>query len=382
MSNKSVLHGNHFVHGDWACAEGAISAGCNYFAAYPITPATEISERIAERFPRLGRRFVQFEDEIGAIASVLGASFSGMKAMTATSGPGVSLMLENIGLAVMTEAPCVIVNVMRGGPSTGQPTKGAQGDVMQCRWGVHGDVEMIALAPQSVQETFDLTIKAFNLSEIYRTPVFLLSDANLGHMYERLEIPEEKELALVNRKKPTVSPDTYEPYATDESLVPPMACFGEGYRFYSTGLTHNEKGYPDMSVETQDKLVRRLCDKVRRNRDKIILTEESYARDCDVLVVAYGVTARSAASAVRQAREEGVKAGLLRLITLWPFPEEKLLEVASGVKGVVVSEMNYGQLVREVERTVKPTPVEFIPKLGENPPTPLEILEKIRRLGK
>ena len=382
MSNKSVLHGNHFVHGDWACAEGAISAGCNYFAAYPITPATEISERIAERFPRLGRRFVQFEDEIGAIASVLGASFSGMKAMTATSGPGVSLMLENIGLAVMTEAPCVIVNVMRGGPSTGQPTKGAQGDVMQCRWGVHGDVEMIALAPQSVQENFDLTIKAFNLSEIYRTPVFLLSDANLGHMYERLEIPEEKELALVNRKKPTVSPDTYEPYATDESLVPPMACFGEGYRFYSTGLTHNEKGYPDMSVETQDKLVRRLCDKVRRNRDKIILTEESYARDCDVLVVAYGVTARSSASAVRQAREEGVKAGLLRLITLWPFPEKKLLEVASGVKGVVVSEMNYGQLVREVERTVKPTPVEFIPKLGENPPTPLEILEKIRRLGK
>jgi len=382
MSNKSVLHGNHFVHGDWACAEGAISAGCNYFAAYPITPATEISERIAERFPRLGRRFVQFEDEIGAIASVLGASFSGMKAMTATSGPGVSLMLENIGLAVMTEAPCVIVNVMRAGPSTGQPTKGAQGDVMQCRWGVHGDVEMIALAPQSVQENFDLTIKAFNLSEIYRTPVFLLSDANLGHMYERLEIPEEKELALVNRKKPTVSPDTYEPYATDESLVPPMACFGEGYRFYSTGLTHNEKGYPDMSVETQDKLVRRLCDKVRRNRDKIILTEESYARDCDVLVVAYGVTARSAASAVRQAREEGVKAGLLRLITLWPFPEKKLLEVASGVKGVVVSEMNYGQLVREVERTVKPTPVEFIPKLGENPPTPLEILEKIRRLGK
>lgn len=382
MSNKSVLHGNHFVHGDWACAEGAISAGCNYFAAYPITPATEISERIAERFPKLGRRFVQFEDEIGAIASVLGASFSGMKAMTATSGPGVSLMLENIGLAVMTEAPCVIVNVMRGGPSTGQPTKGAQGDVMQCRWGVHGDVEMIALAPQSVQENFDLTIKAFNLSETYRTPVFLLSDANLGHMYERLEIPEEKELALVNRKKPTVSPDTYEPYATDESLVPPMACFGEGYRFYSTGLTHNEKGYPDMSVETQDKLVRRLCDKVRRNRDKIILTEESYARDCDVLVVAYGVTARSAASAVRQAREEGVKAGLLRLITLWPFPEKKLLEVASGVKGVVVSEMNYGQLVREVERTVKPTPVEFIPKLGENPPTPLEILEKIRRLGK
>lgn len=379
--SESHLAGKHFVNGDWACAEGAIAAGCRYFAAYPITPATEISERMAQRFPQLGRRFVQFEDEIGAIASVIGASFSGMKAMTATSGPGISLMLENIGLAVMTEAPCVIVNVMRGGPSTGQPTMGAQADVMQCRWGAHGDVEIIALAPQSVQECFDLTVKAFNLSETYRIPVFLLSDANIGHMYEKLEIPSKEQFEVVDRHKPAKQPGQYKPYEADESLVPPMACFGEGYRFYSTGLTHDENGYPDMSVETQDKLVRRLCDKIRKNIDKITMTESLYVDDCDVLVVAYGVTARSAATAVQMARKEGIKAGLLRLITLWPFPEKQLLEASENMKGVVVAEMNYGQLVREIERVVKPTTVEFIPKLGENPHSPGEILERIRRLA-
>jgi 2-oxoglutarate ferredoxin oxidoreductase subunit alpha len=375
-----VLTGTRFVHGDWACAEGAISAGCGYYAAYPITPATEIAERIAQRFPVLGGKFIQFEDEIGAIASVIGASFSGLKAMTATSGPGVSLMLENIGLAVMTEAPCVIVNVMRGGPSTGQPTMGAQGDVMQCRWGMHGDVETIALAPQSVQEMYDLTVEAFNLSEAYRTPVFLLSDANIGHLYERLTIPREEELTLVDRKRPTLPPSEYLPYRADESLVPPMASFGDGYRFYSTGLTHDEKGYPDMSVETQDKLVRRLCDKIRRNTDKITRVEALMTDDCEVLVVAYGIAARSAATAVKQARERGLKAGLLRLVSLWPFPDKLLEKMAEDAKAVIVAEMNYGQLVREVERAVKPKPVRFLPKLGENPHTPGEILEAIRRI--
>ena len=375
-----VLTGTRFVHGDWACAEGAISAGCGYYAAYPITPATEIAERIAQRFPALGGKFIQFEDEIGAIASVIGASFSGLKAMTATSGPGVSLMLENIGLAVMTEAPCVIVNVMRGGPSTGQPTMGAQGDVMQCRWGMHGDVETIALAPQSVQEMYDLTVEAFNLSEAYRTPVFLLSDANIGHLYERLTIPREEELTLVDRKRPTLPPSEYLPYRADESLVPPMASFGDGYRFYSTGLTHDEKGYPDMSVETQDKLVRRLCDKIRRNTDKITRVEALMTDDCEVLVVAYGIAARSAATAVKQARDRGLKAGLLRLVSLWPFPDKLLEKMAEDAKAVIVAEMNYGQLVREVERAVKPKPVRFLPKLGENPHTPGEILEAIRRI--
>ena len=375
-----VLTGTRFVHGDWACAEGAISAGCGYYAAYPITPATEIAERIAQRFPTLGGKFIQFEDEIGAIASVIGASFSGLKAMTATSGPGVSLMLENIGLAVMTEAPCVIVNVMRGGPSTGQPTMGAQGDVMQCRWGMHGDVETIALAPQSVQEMYDLTVEAFNLSEAYRTPVFLLSDANIGHLYEKLTIPREEELTLVDRKRPTLPPSEYLPYRADESLVPPMASFGDGYRFYSTGLTHNEKGYPDMSVETQDKLVRRLCDKIRRNTDKITKMEALMTDDCEVLVVAYGITARSAATAVKQARDRGLKAGLLRLVSIWPFPDKLIEKTAEDAKAVIVAEMNYGQLVREVERAVKPKPVRFLPKLGENPHTPGEILEAIRRI--
>jgi len=379
--STDVLTGEHFVHGDWACAEGAISAGCDYFASYPITPATEIAERLASRFPQLRRKFVQFEDEISAVASLIGASFTGRKVMTATSGPGISLMLENLGLAVMTEAPMVIVNVMRGGPSTGQPTVGAQGDVMQVRWGMHGDVEVIALAPQSVQEMYTMTIQAFNLSEQYRLPVFLLSDANIGHMYEKLVIPEKEDISIINRKRPTSEPHMYKPYQVDESLVPEMAHFGEGYRFYSTGLTHDERGYPDMSVEAQNTLVRRLSDKIRVNADKIIMVEEIDTEDCDVLVVTYGITARSSATAVKQARGEGIKAGLLRLKILWPFPEKILLSTVESVKGVIVPEMNYGQLVREVERVIKPTPLKFMPKLGENPHTPLEILEEIRSMA-
>ena len=378
--SSEILTGSHFVHGDWACAEGAIAAGCRFYAAYPITPATEIAERMALRLPRIGGNFIQFEDELGAIASVIGASYSGVKAMTATSGPGISLMLENIGLAIMTEAPCVVVNVMRGGPSTGQPTVGSQSDVMQCRWGTHGDVEIIALVPDSVQEMFDLTVEAFNLSEEYRLPVFLLADANIGHMYEKLVIPPKGDIRIVDRKRPTVSRERYQPFEADEGLVPPMANFGDGYRFYATGLTHDAMGYPDMSVEAQDQLVRRLCDKIRNNVDRISRFEEVMVDDCDVLVVAYGITARSAARAVRMAREEGIKAGLLRLISIWPFPERKIEGLASSVKGVVVSEMNYGQMVREVERAVRPTPVSFIPKLGENPPRPDEILAAIRRV--
>jgi len=250
---------------------------------------------------------------------------------------------------------------------------------MQFRWGTHGDVEIIALAPESVQEMFDLTIEAFNLSEEYRVPVFLLPDANIGHLYERIHVPEKDDIRIIDRKKPDVKPDRYKPFEADDSLVPPMACFGEGYRFYATGLTHDENGYPDMTIEGQDRLVRRLCDKIRRNAHRIQRVEEYMAEDCDLLVVAYGITARSAMSAVRQAREEGIRAGLLRLITLWPFPDKRLEELASRVKAVVVSEMNYGQLVREVERAVKPTRVEFLPKIGDEPPRPDEVLATIRR---
>jgi len=377
--SRTVLSGVYFAEGDWACAEGAIAAGCRFFAGYPITPATEIAERMALRLPKVGGAYVQFEDELGSMAAVIGASYAGVKSMTATSGPGLSLMQENIGLAVMTEAPCVIVDVMRGSPSTGQPTKAAQGDVMQCRWGSHGDYEIIALVPASVQEMFDLTIEAFNLSERYRVPTMVMADEVIGHVRERLVIPDPNNITIMNRKKPDRPPGEYLPFQPGEDLVPPMACFGEGYHFHATGLTHDERGYPDMSIETQEKLVRRLCEKIRRNANKIIRLDKLFVDDAEILVVAFGSPARSAASAVATARSEGIKAGLLRLITIWPFPTEELEELSKQLKSAIVLEMNYGQLVREVERAVKPTPVSFLPKLGEEPHRPEEVLSAIRR---
>ena len=383
MSKKGlILEGSHFMNGDVACAEGAIAAGCRFFAGYPITPATEIAEHLAQRMPEVGGIYVQMEDEIASIAAVIGASYAGLKAMTATSGPGFSLMQENIGLAVMTEAPCVIVDVMRGGPSTGQPTLPGQQDVMQAKWGSHGDYEIIALAPSSVQEMFDLTIEAFNLSETYRVPAILLADEVVGHMWEKVVIPPAEKIKIVNRKKANVPPEAYAPFMPDNDLVPPMACFGEGYSFHATGLTHDEHGYPQTSSsEAQQKLVQRLCDKIRKNADKIIRVEEVMLDDADVVVVAYGIVARAALSAVRKAREKGIKAGLLRPITLWPFPEKRVAKIAKQAKAIVVPEMNCGQLVREVERAAKETPVAFLSKLGEEPHTPMEIFEVIRRNG-
>jgi len=383
MSKKGlILEGSHFMNGDVACAEGAIAAGCRFFAGYPITPATEIAEHLAQRMPEVGGIYVQMEDEIASIAAVIGASYAGLKAMTATSGPGFSLMQENIGLAVMTEAPCVIVDVMRGGPSTGQPTLPGQQDVMQAKWGSHGDYEIIALAPSSVQEMFDLTIEAFNLSETYRVPAILLADEVVGHMWEKVVIPPAEKIKIVNRKKANVPPEAYAPFMPDDDLVPPMACFGEGYSFHATGLTHDEHGYPQTSSsEAQQKLVQRLCDKIRKNADKIIRVEEVMLDDADVVVVAYGIVARAALSAVRKAREKGIKAGLLRPITLWPFPEKRVAKIAKQAKAIVVPEMNCGQLVREVERAAKETPVAFLSKLGEEPHTPMEIFEVIRRNG-
>jgi 2-oxoglutarate ferredoxin oxidoreductase subunit alpha len=280
----------------------------------------------------------------------------------------------------MTEAPCVIVDVMRGGPSTGQPTLPGQQDVMQARWGSHGDYGIIALTPCSVQEMFDLTVEAFNFSETYRVPTLLMGDEIIGHMWEKVVIPSPDKIKIVNRKKPNVSPEEYMPFKPDDDLVPPMACFGEGYRFHATGLTHDEHGYPQTSSsEVQSRLVRRLCDKIQRNADKIVRIEEVMLEDADVVVVAYGIVARAALSAVRKARENGIKAGLLRLITLWPFPEKLVGEAARSAKKVVVPEMNCGQMVREVERVAKQTPVVFLSKLGEEPHTPLEILDVIRR---
>jgi len=379
-SKRSLLTGAHFINGDVACAEGAIAAGCRFFAGYPITPATEIAEHLSQRMPEFGGIYIQMEDEIASIAAVLGASYAGLKAMTATSGPGFSLMQENIGLAVMTETPCVIVDIMRGGPSTGQPTLPGQQDVMQARWGSHGDYATVALAPSSVQEMFDLTLEAFNFAETYRVPAMLLGDEIVAHMYEKLVIPPPDKLKIVNRKRPNVPREEYVPFKPDVDLVPPMACFGEGYHFHATGLTHDERGYPQTSSsEAQQKLVTRLCDKIRKNEDEIIRVEETMLHDADVAVVAYGIVARSALSAVRRAREKGIKAGLLRLITLWPFPEKRVAQVAKQVKAIVVPEMNCGQMVLEVERAAKETPVAFLSKLGEEPHTPLEILEEIRR---
>jgi len=381
MAKRDALTGVHFMQGDVACAEGAIAAGCRFFAGYPITPATEIAERMARRLPEVGGVYIQMEDELGSIAAVIGASYAGAKAMTATSGPGFSLMQENIGLAVMTETPLVVVDIMRGGPSTGQPTKPGQQDMMQAKWGSHGDYEVIALAPSSVQEMFDLTIECFNLSERFRVPTFLMADEIVAHMWERVIIPEPDQIEIVNRKKPAVSPAEYLPFKPDEDLVPPMACFGEGYRVHVTGLTHDERGYPQTdSPEIQEQLIRRLCDKIRKNADKIVKVKEFMLEDAEIAVIAYGTPARAAVSAVRKARDEGIKAGLLRLVTVWPFPERQVAELAARVEGIVVPELNYGQIVREVERAAKTIPVYFMPKFSEALHTPMEILDGIRRM--
>ena len=336
MLDPGILTGEHFINGDEACAEGAIAAGCRFFAGYPITPATEIAERLARRLPQVQGICIQMEDEIASVAAILGASWGGSKSMTATSGPGFSLMMENIGLGMMTETPCVIVNIMRGGPSTGLPTLVGQADVMQARWGSHGDYGVIALSPSSPQEMFDLTISAFNLSETYRLPVLVLGDELVGHMSEKVIIPPSDQIHLVSRPRPSQPPDVYLPFMAGENLVPPMACAGEGYRVHVTGLTHDEQGYPLITSAVHERLVRRLVDKIRLNARKIIQVEEVEVADAQVIVVAYGCTSRTAHEAVQCLRSEGKKVGLLRLITLWPFPEERIRQIAKGINAFIV----------------------------------------------
>jgi len=379
MSKNGALNGEFFINGDIACAEGAISAGCRFFAGYPITPATEVAERMSERLPQVGGVFIQMEDEIASMNAVLGASWAGVKAMTSTSGPGFSLMMENLGLGVMLETPCVLVNVQRAGPSTGLPTLAAQGDMMQARWGAHGHYEIIALVPDSPQEIFDLTILAFNLSEQYRVPVLLMTDEAVGHMTEKVVIPQISPKDLVDRPRPKVAPKKYLPYDSRQGLVPPMAIAGEGYRFHVTGLTHDDKGYPVMTAEAQDKLVRRLVDKIRLNAKDIIRYEEANVEDAEVIVVSYGISSRVARYAVQEARDEGIKAGLLRLITVWPFAEDRIRKLASKVKALVVPEINYGQIVREVERCAAgKARARLVPHMGGSVHLPETILEAIR----
>jgi 2-oxoglutarate ferredoxin oxidoreductase subunit alpha len=382
MAEAAVLQGQFFITGDEACAEGAISAGCRFFAGYPITPATEIAERMARRLPRIGGVYVQMEDEIASMNAILGAAWAGAKSMTATSGPGFSLMMENIGLGVMLETPCVVVDVQRAGPSTGLPTLVGQGDIMQAKWGSHGVYEIIAISPSSPQEMFDLTITAFNLSEKYRVPVLVMADETVGHMSEKVVIRPAKPEELVERRRPTKPPGKYLPYEPDADLVPPMAIAGQGYRFHVTGLTHDERGYPVMTADAHQKLVRRLADKIRVNRKDIIRYEEVGLEDADVIVCAYGITARVARSAVQMAREQGIRAGMLRLITIWPFAEDRVRELAKRAKAFVVPEINYGQIVLEVERCAAGKKTMLVPHMGGGMHQPQDILAAIRKVAK
>ncbi|OIN96914.1 MAG: 2-oxoglutarate synthase subunit alpha [Deltaproteobacteria bacterium CG1_02_45_11] len=348
----AVLTGEHYLTGDVACAEGALAAGCRFFGGYPITPATEIAEHMSERLPDVNGIFIQMEDEIAALAAVLGASWAGVKSMTATSGPGFSLMMENIGLGICTETPCVIVNVQRAGPSTGLPTQGAQGDMMQARWGSHGDYEIIALAPSSSQEIFYQTIMAFNLSEKYRLPVLLMTDEIIGHMSEKVVIPEAKNITTVSRPRPKGKKNRFKPYEPGPNGVAPMPIAGEGYKVHVTGLTHDEKGYPVMTVEAQAEMMARLTGKIRKNLHDIIRTESYRLDDAEIAVISYGVSARTSLAAVDEARKLGIRAGLFRLITVWPFPDDQIRELAERVKGVVTVEINQGQIHREVQRCI------------------------------
>ena len=375
-SNVKLMQGNE------ACVEGALAAGMRFYAGYPITPSTEIAEGSAQKLPRVGGKFIQMEDEIAGIAAIIGASLTGTKVMTATSGPGFSLKQENIGYAAIAEIPCVIVNVQRSGPSTGLPTSPSQGDVMQAKWGTHGDHPVIALSPSSVKETYDLTIRSFNLAEKYRTPVILLLDEVVGHMREKIEIPEASEIEIYNRLKPEPTDKDYLPYkVNDGEIVPRMSAFGDGFRDHVTGLVHDESGFPSNSSEIAHQLVTRLMKKIEDNIEDLIAYEEYLTEDAEIIVLSYGGTARSAKSAVKRARENGLKVGLFRPITIWPFPEKQIKDIADRVKGIIVAEMNYGQLVLEVERVVKnSSELYHIGKVNGEVITPEEILSKIEEV--
>jgi 2-oxoglutarate ferredoxin oxidoreductase subunit alpha len=373
-----VLTGTHFIDGDHACCEGALAAGARFAAGYPITPSTEVVERFASRVPTVGGTFIQMEDELAASITLQGAVWGGAKAFTVTSGPGFSLMMEHIGYAAMTETPCVFVDVQRGGPSTGLPTLPAQADMMQARWGSHGDYEIIALCPNSPQECFDLTIRAFNLAEEFRVPVMFMMDEVVGHMTEKVVIPPADAIDVTPRRHTRKAVHDYEPYASNGDMVPEIAHAGEGYNFHVTGLTHDERGYPNMTPPVQDKLVRRLKNKVAGAVDRITLFEADSLEDADVVVVSYGITSRVAQRAIELARARGLKVGKFRLITCWPFPEHKIRELACRVKALVVPELNLGQMVREVERAAAgECRVLHVPHAGGGVHRPEEILDVI-----
>ena len=370
------------MQGNEAIAEGAIAAGVTFFAGYPITPSTEIAEQMAKLLPKIGGTFLQMEDEIGAMGAILGASLAGAKVMDATSGPGFSLKQELIGYAACAEIPCVVVNVQRVGPSTGQPTAPSQGDVMQARWGTHGDHPIIALSPWSVRESFDLAVMSVNYAERFRTPVILLTDEIVGHLRENVTLPMANELDIYPRRLPKKTrAEGYQPFAVGEDLVPDVARFGDGCRIHVTGLLHDETGFPSGSPVVTEQLIHRLHEKINRVGDEIIHTEEAFMEDAEYAVVSYGGTARTAYEAVRTARAEGIRVGFLRLKTIWPFADAAVGRLADRVKSILVAELNYGQLVGEVTRAAHGTPVRPCLKYNMLDFTPQEITAAIRQMS-
>jgi len=367
-----------FLQGNEACLEGAIKAGAKFYAGYPITPSSEIAALASERLPAVGGVYIQMEDEVGSMAALVGASMTGAKSFTATSGPGFSLMQENLGLAVMAEAPCVIIDVQRVGPSTGNATKAAQSDVMQARWGTHGEHAIIALSPSTVQECYDLTIQAFNLAEKYRTPVVLLSDATVGHMREKVVL---RDLPVIDRALPDCEPSEYMPFKAGENKIPPMAKFGSDYIFHVTSSMHDEKSNYGGTPQHADKLIRRLHDKIYDNAEDIAITMEFELEDAEIVLVSYGISARSSREAVNMFRKQGIKAGLLQLNTIWPFPDKKVEQAAAAAKAVIVPELNLGQLINEVKRVVNGrTGVYGVNKVETKIITPYEIMDRVKEV--
>ena len=373
MSKARLMQGNE------ACAEGAIAAGVRFFAGYPITPSTEIAETMARLLPQVGGKFVQMEDEIASMGAILGASLAGEKVMDATSGPGFSLKQELIGYAACAEIPCVLVDVQRVGPSTGQPTAPSQSDVMQTRWGTHGDHPIVVLSPWSVRETYDATIMAVNYAERFRTPVILLLDEIIGHLREKVELPKAEDINIYPRRQPQKTrAEGYQPYEPDTDLVPNVADFGKGYHIHVTGLIHDETGFPVGSPQVTENSIRRLHEKIERASEEIIHTEEYFMDDAEFAVVSFGVSARTAYEAVAAARKKGKKVGMLRLMTIWPFADKKIAELAAKVKGIIVAELNYGQVVHEVSRAVNSKcQVELCGKYNMQSFEPQDIEQKI-----
>ncbi len=376
MSKKEVL-----IQGNEAVVEGAIAAGCKFYGGYPITPSSEVAEGMSKRLPQVGGKFIQMEDEIASMAATIGGSLAGLKSMTATSGPGFSLKQENIGFAVMTEVPCVIINVQRMGPSTGLPTSPGQGDMLQARFGSHGDSSIIAITPSNVKETFDLTVKAFNMAERFRSPVILLLDEIVGHMRQNVALPTKEEIEIVDRKRTNCNPEEYFPYEPDENLIPPIADYGTGYRFHTTGLYHDKTGFPKGQSPMIADLLHRLHNKILDYKDEVMMIEDKYLDDAEVVVLSYGGIMGSSIDAVERARKEGKKVGWVKLITIWPFADEYLLNLSKNVKKIIIPELNLGQIKREVERaTCGNAEIIGLQRVDGDIIRPEEILAKIREV--